>query len=150
MILSSTGNIKTFMKIRGGGYINRLIFPNKSVFNEFCTTNISSTTITFLKIYYSLRTDSLSDMVLGTPLYVFLSVGTSVMVPQKCQYRPKLGSVSKDRPPKYGSIQFIFLDHYQWFKGVNPNRPLLLLEGHCFTLSNISTKVFDRLPQYDV
>ena len=26
------------------------------------------------------------------------------MVPKKCQYQPKLGSVSKDRPPKYETI----------------------------------------------
>ena len=26
-----------------------------------------------------------------------------MMVPQKCQYRPKLGSVSNDRPSKYGT-----------------------------------------------
>ena len=31
------------------------------------------------------------------------SVRTSIMVPQKCLYRPKLGSTSKDLPPKYGT-----------------------------------------------
>ena len=32
-----------------------------------------------------------------------MPVRTSIMVPQKCLYRPKLGSVSKDWPQKYGT-----------------------------------------------
>ena len=36
-------------------------------------------------------------------LYGILSVRTSIMVPQKCQYQKKSGSVSNDGPPKYGT-----------------------------------------------
>ena len=32
------------------------------------------------------------------------------MVPQKCQYWPKLGSVSNDRPPKSGTSQVLLID----------------------------------------
>ena len=37
------------------------------------------------------------------------------MVPQKCQYWPKLGSVSNDRPPKSGTSQVLLTDLTQLF-----------------------------------
>ena len=38
-------------------------------------------------------------------LYGFLSVRTSIMVPQKCQYFLKSGSVPKDQPPKSVTLE---------------------------------------------
>ena len=38
-------------------------------------------------------------------LYGFLSVSTFLMVPQKCQYRPKSGSVPINQPPNPGTSQ---------------------------------------------
>ena len=40
-------------------------------------------------------------------LYGFILVRTSIKVPQKCQYRPKLGSVSNDWPPKSVTDQML-------------------------------------------
>ena len=58
----------------------------------------------------TLSTASLSDLVLGTPfIWVSSRVRTLIMVLQKCQYRPKSGSVSNDQPPKSGTFLQIFL-----------------------------------------
>ena len=58
-------------------------------------------------INHSLSTESLSELVHDPHFIRFYNISTMVPVPQKFQYQPNLGPVSKYRHPKYGTCCFM-------------------------------------------
>ena len=85
-------------------YSVRITFIKTNIFVAFCGTNIISTETSFQRM--NSTSLNLCLIQIWLPIsFIFLTVSTPPMVPQKGLYQPKQVFVSKDRPPKSGTSQ---------------------------------------------